>query len=110
GIGQLIFNYFCTYIMEDKRPKATSLHELGEFGLIDHLLKNYKPQLKSTIKASGDDAAVLGTGKNVSVVTTDTLVEGVHFDLLYTPLKHLGYKSVIVNLSDVYAMNAKPEH
>lgn len=95
--------------MDDKQG-MTSLDKLGEFGLIDHLLKDYKPKSKKTIKGAGDDAAVIDHGETVSVITTDTLVEGVHFDLLYTPLKHLGYKSVIVNLSDVYAMNAKAEH
>ena len=96
--------------MEENRPKVTHLSELGEFGLIEHLLKNNVTRNKTTIKSAGDDAAVIGSGKKVSVVTTDTLVEGVHFDLLYTPLKHLGYKSVIVNLSDIYAMNAEPKH
>lgn len=95
--------------MEDKH-EVTSLDKLGEFGLIDHLLKDYTPKNSKTIKGAGDDAAVIGHGEMVSVITTDTLVEGVHFDLLYTPMKHLGYKSVIVNLSDVYAMNAQPEH
>jgi thiamine-monophosphate kinase len=80
---------------------------LGEFGLIDHLTKNFKIQHASTIKGIGDDAAVLEFKNNKMVVTTDLLVEGVHFDLSYMPLKHLGYKAVVVNLSDVYAMNAK---
>ena len=76
--------------------------------LIDHLTKNFKINQKSTVKGIGDDAAVLSTDSSKEiVVTTDLLVEGVHFDLSYMPLKHLGYKAVIVNLSDVYAMNAE---
>ncbi|MCB4799064.1 thiamine-phosphate kinase [Neotamlana laminarinivorans] len=92
-------------MIEDKNQQRTQLSDLGEFGLIDHLTKNFKINHSSTIKGIGDDAAVLNFKKQV-VVTTDLLVEGVHFDLSYMPLKHLGYKSVIVNLSDVYAMNA----
>jgi thiamine-monophosphate kinase len=86
----------------------TDIAELGEFGLIEYLTKNIEIKNASTILGVGDDAAVVDfLGKQV-VVTTDMLVEGVHFDLMYTPLKHLGYKAVIANLSDVYAMNAKP--
>ena len=88
---------------------AKSIEELGEFGLIDHLTKDIKLFHKSTVKGVGDDAAVLDYGKNLLAVTTDLLIEGVHFDLVYTPLKHLGYKAVAVNLSDVYAMNAYPK-
>lgn len=94
-------------MIEDKNQQRTPLSELGEFGLIDHLTKNFKIQHKSTLKSIGDDAAVLNFENKNVVVTTDLLVEGVHFDLSYVPLKHLGYKAVIVNLSDVYAMNAK---
>jgi thiamine-monophosphate kinase len=93
-------------MIEDKNRKQTKLSDLGEFGLIDHLTKNFKIKQTSTIKGIGDDAAVLDFKKKKIVVTTDLLVEGVHFDLSYMPLKHLGYKAVIVNLSDVYAMNA----
>lgn len=84
--------------------------ELGEFGLIRHLTKHFKVSQQTTVKGVGDDAAVLTqeTGYQ-SIVTTDMLVEGIHFDLSYVPLKHLGYKAVVVNLSDVYAMNAKAE-
>lgn len=89
--------------------KATTLKELGEFGLIEKLTKDIKVQHKSTVKGVGDDAAVLNHSSNDIVVTTDLLVEGVHFDLVYTPIKHLGYKAVVVNLSDVYAMNATPK-
>jgi thiamine-monophosphate kinase len=89
--------------------ERTEISSLGEFGLIDHLTKNNEIKNASTILSVGDDAAVLDHfGKQV-VITTDMLVEGIHFDLMYTPLKHLGYKSVIVNLSDVYAMNAIPQ-
>lgn len=93
-------------MLEDKNQAKTSLKELGEFGLIDHLTKNFTVGQKSTILGVGDDAAIIGSQKDQIVVTTDLLVEGVHFDLSYMPLKHLGYKAVMVNLSDVYAMNA----
>ncbi|TXE13207.1 thiamine-phosphate kinase [Seonamhaeicola algicola] len=93
-------------MIEDKNQQRTQLSDLGEFGLIDHLTKNFKVKQTSTIKSIGDDAAVLNFKNNNVVVSTDLLVEGVHFDLSYMPLKHLGYKAVIVNLSDIYAMNA----
>ncbi|TXG36894.1 thiamine-phosphate kinase [Seonamhaeicola maritimus] len=93
-------------MIEDKNKQRTQLSDLGEFGLIDHLTKNFEIKQSSTVKGIGDDAAVLDFKKNKIVVTTDLLVEGVHFDLSYMPLKHLGYKAVVVNLSDVYAMNA----
>ncbi|MBV9962075.1 MAG: thiamine-phosphate kinase [Parafilimonas sp.] len=86
----------------------TEISTLGEFGLINHLTKNFELRNASTIVGVGDDAAVIDHFGKQTVVTTDLLIEGVHFDLAYTPLKHLGYKSVIVNLSDVYAMNATP--
>ena len=93
-------------MLEDKNQSRTSLSELGEFGLIDHLTKNFNIKQKSTVKGVGDDAAVLEFKSKQIVVTTDLLVENVHFDLSYMPLKHLGYKAIMVNLSDVYAMNA----
>lgn len=93
-------------MIEDKNPKRTPLSELGEFKLIDHLTEHFKINHKSTIKGIGDDAAILNYGNKQIVVSTDLLVEGVHFDLSYVPLKHLGYKAVMVNLSDIYAMNA----
>ncbi|MEZ4797125.1 MAG: thiamine-phosphate kinase [Flavobacteriaceae bacterium] len=93
-------------MIEDKNQQRTPLSALGEFGLIDHLTAQFKINQKSTIKGIGDDAAVLNHKDKNIVVTTDLLVEGVHFDLSYMPLKHLGYKAVVVNLSDVYAMNA----
>ena len=86
----------------------TDISTLGEFGLIDHLTKNIELQNVSSIVGVGDDAAVIDHFGKQIVVTTDLLIEGVHFDLTYTPLKHLGYKCVVVNLSDVYAMNAIP--
>ncbi len=88
----------------------TEIASLGEFGLIEHLTKNFEIQNASTIVAVGDDAAVIDHFGKQTVVTTDLLLEGVHFDLMYTPLKHLGYKSVVVNVSDIYAMNATPTH
>ncbi len=86
----------------------TEISSLGEFGLIEHLTRNVEIQNASTIIGIGDDCAVIDHFGKQTVVTTDLLIEGVHFDLVYTPLKHLGYKSVVVNLSDVYAMNATP--
>jgi thiamine-monophosphate kinase len=93
-------------MFEDNGPK-TSLSELGEFGLIDHLTRFFEVKQTSTQIGIGDDAAVLNFKDEEVVVTTDMLVEGVHFDLSFMPLKHLGYKAVMVNLSDVYAMNAE---
>lgn len=89
--------------------KRTELGDLGEFALIDRLTKGFKPNNKSTIKAVGDDAAVIDNSKLVTLVSTDMLLEGIHFDLAFMPLQHLGYKSVVVNLADIYAMNAVPE-
>lgn len=86
----------------------TEISTLGEFGLIEHLTKNIELQNASSLVGVGDDAAVIDHFGKQTVITTDLLIEGVHFDLAYTPLKHLGYKCVIVNLSDVYAMNAVP--
>jgi len=93
-------------MLENKNQERTSLSELGEFGLIDHLTKHFTIEQKTTVTGIGDDAAILEFPDSQVVVTTDLLVEGVHFDLSYVPLKHLGYKAVMVNLSDVYAMNA----
>jgi thiamine-monophosphate kinase len=86
----------------------TDVNTLGEFGLIEHLTRDFPIRQVSTIKGIGDDAAVIENGALCTVVSTDLLVEGIHFDLAYTPLKHLGYKAVVVNLSDIYAMNAQP--
>ena len=97
-------------MLEDKNEKSVSeLDQLGEFGLIDHLTQNIKLQNASSKKGVGDDAAVIEYKDKQTLVTTDLLVEGVHFDMIYMPLKHLGYKAVSVNLSDVYAMNAIPK-
>ncbi|MBS9461164.1 thiamine-phosphate kinase [Flagellimonas sp. 389] len=93
-------------MLEDKNQQRTALENLGEFGLIKHLTKDFNLKHNSSLVGIGDDAAVLDLNGKKTVITTDMLVEGVHFDLSYMPLKHLGYKSVIVNLSDVYAMNA----
>lgn len=89
--------------------KQTSISELGEFGLIDRMTKNFQLKNESTVIGIGDDAAILDYGNKQIVVSTDLLTEGVHFNLMYVPLKHLGYKAVIVNLSDVCAMNAVPK-
>ena len=93
-------------MLEDKEPTKTPIDSLGEFALIEHLTKSATVSLPSTILSIGDDAAVL-KHDGETVVSTDMLVEGVHFDLAYMPLKHLGYKAVVVNLSDIYAMNAQ---
>jgi thiamine-monophosphate kinase len=95
--------------MEFDNTSRTELAELGEFGLIKHLTQHIKLNQESTIKGVGDDAAIIDNKGLQTVVTTDMLVEGVHFDLTYVPLKHLGYKSVMVNLSDILAMNAEPK-
>jgi len=87
----------------------TELENLGEFGLINRIAESVAIRNASTIKGIGDDAAVIGEGDQRTLVSTDMLVEGVHFDLSYVPLKHLGYKAVVVNLSDICAMNGKPE-
>ncbi len=89
--------------------KQTNISELGEFGLIDRLTKSIKLKNASTIKGVGDDAAILNYEGNQVVVSTDLLTEGIHFNLMYVPLKHLGYKAVVVNLSDIFAMNAVPK-
>ena len=96
-------------MLEDKNTQKTSLADLGEFGLINHITKYFKIENASTVTGIGDDAAVLDASKKQTLVTTDLLIEGVHFDLSYMPLKHLGYKAVMVNLSDVYAMNGVAE-
>ncbi len=91
---------------EDKR---TDVNKLGEFGLIRHLTKDFALNQKSSVMGVGDDAAVIDSGDEYTLISTDLLVEGIHFDMVYTPLKHLGYKSVVVNLSDIYAMNGIPK-
>ncbi|MCF2874494.1 MULTISPECIES: thiamine-phosphate kinase [unclassified Tenacibaculum] len=96
-------------MLEDKNQERTSLSKLGEFGLINHLTEHFKLYNSSTQKGIGDDAAVISQAGKETLITTDLLIEGVHFDLSYMPLKHLGYKAVMVNLSDVYAMNGVAE-
>src|SRR6201746_1628446 len=88
--------------------ERTEISSLGEFGLIEHLTRNIEIKNASTIVGVGDDGAVIDHFGKQTVISTDLLIEGIHFDLVYTPLKHLGYKSVVVNLSDIYAMNAIP--
>jgi thiamine-monophosphate kinase len=95
--------------MTNTKRSKTELSELGEFGLIRRLTENIVLKNESTLKGVGDDCAVLDFKNKKIVVTTDLLTEGVHFNLMYVPLKHLGYKAVTVNLSDVYAMNATPK-
>ena len=95
-------------IFENKEQEFTPISKLGEFGLIDLITKDVKQYNETTLKGIGDDAAVIKIGDICQLVSTDLLVEGVHFDLSYAPLKHLGYKAVAVNLSDICAMNAIP--
>ncbi|MFM2375999.1 MAG: thiamine-phosphate kinase, partial [Bacteroidota bacterium] len=96
-------------MLEDNGEDLTPISRLGEFGLIERLTNDFTVHNPDVVKGIGDDAAVYAVSeKEVHLVSTDLLVEGVHFDLRYVPLKHLGYKSVVVNLSDIYAMNAKP--
>lgn len=92
-------------MIEDKNQQRTDLSKLGEFRLIEYLTKHFKPTQKTTVKAVGDDAAVLDFKNKQVLISTDFLIEGIHFNLAYMPLKHLGYKAVIANLSDIYAMN-----
>jgi thiamine-monophosphate kinase len=91
------------------RKKLTELSKLGEFRLIEHLTGDIKLKNKSSLKGIGDDAAVLKYGNTLLLLSTDLLVEGIHFNLIYSPLKHLGYKSVVAGISDIYAMNAQPK-
>ena len=99
----------CKKMTEEQKNNRTEISSIGEFGLIDHLTKDVQIQNTSSIVGIGDDAAVIDNGSALTVVSTDMLVEGIHFDLMYHPLKHLGYKAVVVNLSDIYAMNAQPK-
>lgn len=94
----------------DNNTQEKSIESLGEFGLIEHLTQNFETNRESTVKGCGDDAAVLDFRNELVLVSTDLLVEGIHFNLTYVPLKHLGYKAVVVNLSDIYAMNGTPHH
>lgn len=94
--------------MEENNTERTELDELGEFGLIERLTADFPLRNASSLKGVGDDAAVIGHEGGKTLVSVDMLVEGVHFDMTYTPLKHLGYKAAVVNFSDIYAMNATP--
>tara|TARA_Y100000766_G_scaffold241297_1_gene219147 strand:- start:58 stop:1182 length:1125 start_codon:yes stop_codon:yes gene_type:complete len=104
----LHITYLCHMsLLEDKSANMTPISKLGEFALIDHLTKGIETRNTSTVKGVGDDAAVIDIGDKYQLISTDLLVEGVHFDLSYTPLKHLGYKAVAVNVSDICAMNGE---
>ena len=94
-------------MFEEKKINTSPLENLGEFGLIEHLTRSFDIKQKTSVIGVGDDAAVLSFGKQYQLLSTDLLVEGVHFDLSYTPLKHLGYKAVTTNVSDICAMNGK---
>jgi thiamine-monophosphate kinase len=94
--------------MAAEKEIRTEISELGEFGLIEILTKDIKTRQKGTVRGVGDDAAVIDVGDKLMLVSTDLLIEGVHFDMAYTPLKHLGYKAAVVNLSDIIAMNGTP--
>jgi thiamine-monophosphate kinase len=85
-----------------------SINDFGKFGLIKHLTENIKPENKSTVAGIGDDAAIIDSGDRLTLVSTDLLLEGIHFNLVYTPMKHLGYKAVVRAISDIYAMNGTP--
>ena len=95
--------------MESAEGKKTPIGDLGKFGLIDHLARKILIKNKNTILGIGDDAAVIDSGKNLTLISTDLFLEGIHFNLIYTPLKHLGYKVIIRAISDIYAMNGTPE-
>lgn len=95
--------------MEKSENKNASINDLGKFGLIEHITRKKKPVNKNTIAGIGDDAAIIDSGRSMTLVSTDLLLEGIHFNLIYTPLKHLGYKAVIRAISDIYAMNGDPE-
>jgi len=94
--------------MSENQTQRTELSELGEFGLIDLLTKHVELKQSSTTKGVGDDCAVINHGNKETLLTKDLLIEGVHFDLTYMPLKHLGYKAAVVNISDIVAMNGTP--
>jgi len=95
--------------MSDSEGGKTPISNFGKFGLIEHLTKNIVPKNKSTVLGTGDDSAVVENGSYLTLVSTDLLLEGIHFNLTYTPFKHLGYKAVIRGISDIYAMNGTPE-
>ena len=94
---------------KEQTPQFTDVNELGEFGLIDKVTSDFRKYHNSTLLGIGDDAAVIDIGNGYQGITTDMLMEGIHFDVIYSPMRHLGYKSVVVNLSDIYAMNMTPQ-
>jgi thiamine-monophosphate kinase len=94
--------------MDKSENRKRSINEFGKFGLINHLTSEFSSENKSTITGIGDDSAVIDSGKNFTLISTDLLLEGIHFNLIYTPFKHLGYKAVIRAISDIYAMNGTP--
>jgi thiamine-monophosphate kinase len=94
--------------MDSSENKRTPIGKIGKFGLINRIASNARRENKTTITSIGDDAAVLGEGNNLTLVSTDLFLEGIHFNLIYTPFRHLGYKAVIRGISDIYAMNGKP--
>ena len=96
-------------MLENKNSSKTPIKNLGEFALIDHITKGFNIENESSQHGIGDDAAILDYGKDPTLISTDLLIEGIHFDLTYMPLKHLGYKAVVVNISDIYAMNSIPK-
>ena len=96
-------------MLENKNSSKTPIKNLGEFALIDHITKDFTIENESSQHGIGDDAAVLDHGMDPTLISTDLLIEGIHFDLSYMPLKHLGYKAVVVNISDIYAMNSIPK-
>lgn len=94
--------------MDNTENKRTPISQLGKYGLIDHISKTARNENKSTILGIGDDAAAIDSRDNLTLISTDLLLEGIHFNLIYTPLRHLGYKAVIRGISDIYAMNGTP--
>src|SRR5512140_194637 len=94
--------------MNEPENKKTPIGSYGKFGLIEHIIKGITPQNKSTVSVIGDDASVIDSVTDLTLVSTDLLLEGIHFNLIYTPLKHLGYKAVVRAISDIYAMNGTP--
>ena len=92
------------------KPTRTDVSELGEFGLIDRIQSMVSSRYRSTVHGIGDDCAVIDNGEDYTLLSVDTMVEGLHFDLMYCPLQHVGYKAVVSSISDIYAMNGKPSH
>lgn len=95
-------------VVKDKNMENTPISKFGKFGLINHLVRDARNENKTTISGIGDDSAVINSGKNLTLVSTDLFLEGIHFNLIYTPLRHLGYKAVIRGISDIYSMNGTP--